>query len=52
MEKHFRLIVKRPYFDNQLQETLAKGREITVDYKRAKVLLNTGWLKIKSIKGE
>lgn len=51
MEKNFNLIVIRPYFDNQLQKSLSKGHELTVDYERAKVLLSTGWLKIKSIKG-
>ena len=50
MEKHFKLIVKKPYFDNQLQKALSKGEKITVDHERAKVLLDTGWLKIKSIK--
>lgn len=50
MEKYFELKVIKEYFDNQLNRWAEINEILVVDYERAKILLNTKWLKIISIR--
>lgn len=50
MEKYFELKVIKEYFDNQLNRWTEINEILVVDYERAKILLNTKWLKIISIR--
>lgn len=50
MEKYFELKVIKEYFDFQLNRWTEINEILVVDYERAKILLNTKWLKIISIR--
>lgn len=50
MEKYFELKVIKEYFDIQLNRWTEINEILVVDYERAKILLNTKWLKIISIR--